>query len=182
MRELRQRPRYSCGAILARLPGEIRVRRRPGLAQALWRTAAEPAAAAIICRRVSFFMSSAPNTSGPSASRAAASMAARGAVSPVQISNCRTACSMNILTPGITCLPCARARRISSFRADYKPGRKRSRRESRFRKQQSFTFGHMPTGVALMTTSKCRAQALLERQVLRDQAGERAHAVGDCAR
>src|SRR6185312_12066137 len=49
-----------------------------------------------------------------SASRAAASIAARGADSPVQISNCRIACSINILTPAMTCRFWARARRISS--------------------------------------------------------------------
>ena len=48
------------------------------------------------------------------ASSAAFSITARGAVSPVQISNCRTACSMNICMPGMTVLPCSRARRISA--------------------------------------------------------------------
>ena len=49
-----------------------------------------------------------------SASSAAFSMTERGACSPVQISNCRTACSMNICIPRMTVLPCSRARRISS--------------------------------------------------------------------
>ena len=49
-----------------------------------------------------------------SASSAAFSMTARGAVSPVQISNWRTACSMNISRPGTTVLPCSRACRIST--------------------------------------------------------------------
>ena len=57
-------------------------------------------------------MPSVQNTGFRSASRAAASMAARGAVSPVQISNWRTACSINIFKPGMTCLPWSRARRI----------------------------------------------------------------------
>src|SRR5581483_10633277 len=49
-----------------------------------------------------------------SASEAAFVMTALGAVSPVQISNWRTACSINISTPGTTVLPCCRARLMSS--------------------------------------------------------------------
>ena len=45
-----------------------------------------------------------------SASSAAFCMTARGAVSPVQISNWRTACSMNMSRPGTTVLPCSLAR------------------------------------------------------------------------
>ena len=50
----------------------------------------------------------------PRASRAAFSMAERGALSPVQISNWRAACSRNICRPGTSVLPCSRARRSSS--------------------------------------------------------------------
>ena len=45
-----------------------------------------------------------------SASIAAFCMTERGAVSPVQISNWRTACSMNMSRPGTTVLPCSLAR------------------------------------------------------------------------
>jgi len=46
------------------------------------------------------------------ASKAAFSITDRGADSPVQISNCRTACSTNISIPGTTALFCCFARRI----------------------------------------------------------------------
>src|ERR1051325_16772 len=49
-----------------------------------------------------------------SASSAALCMTGRGAVSPVHISNWRTACSMNMSRPGTTVLPCCLARLINS--------------------------------------------------------------------
>ena len=46
----------------------------------------------------------------PNASIAAFSIAGRGAGSPVKISNCLAACSMNISRPGIISRPCSSAR------------------------------------------------------------------------
>ena len=43
----------------------------------------------------------------PNASTAAFSIAARGAGSPVKISNCRAACSINISSPGMISRPCS---------------------------------------------------------------------------
>ena len=81
-------------------------------------------------------------------------MTERGAVSPVQISNWRTACSMNMSRPGTTVLPCSLARLTSTVSSGLYTMSKTMSAGILSSKKHSFTCGNMPSGVACTTASK----------------------------